>query len=83
MMNRMSNVLVTGGSGLVGSAIVRNLHKADYDFVMYPGHSYLDLLDYGAVDKYLKDMKPDIVICAAAKVGGIGGNSRDNYGFLD
>ena len=81
-MGSESRILVTGGSGLVGSAIVRSLRANGYDDILTPSHSELDLLNESDVMMYMGDWMPDIVICAAAKVGGIGGNSRDNYGYL-
>lgn len=74
--------LVTGARGLVGSAIVRQLNRNGYGDVLVPSHSELDLLDERQTLDYMKENRPDMVICCAAKVGGIGGNSRDNYGFL-
>lgn len=81
-MGSESRVMVTGGHGLVGSAIVRGLLKSGFSGILTPTHSELDLLDESAVRSYMGDWMPDVVICAAAKVGGIGGNSRDNYGYL-
>ena len=81
-MGSESRVMVTGGHGLVGSAIVRGLLKSGFSGILTPTHSELDLLDESDVRSYMGDWMPDVVICAAAKVGGIGGNSRDNYGYL-
>ena len=81
-MNLDSKILVTGGSGLVGSAIVRKLKENCYKNILTPTHAQLDFLNKNKLSTFLRSQKPDIVICAAAIVGGIGGNSRDNYGFL-
>lgn len=80
--NTDTKILVTGSHGLVGSAMVRQLHEYGYWNTLTPTHSELDLLDEVRTHAYLNLVRPDMVICCAAKVGGIGGNSRDNYGFL-
>ena len=73
-------VLVTGHKGLVGSALVRNAPKK-YELIIV-NRSQLDLLDKRAVDKFLKATKPDALILAAAKVGGISANSKHQKDFL-
>lgn len=80
MANKIQNVYVTGSTGLVGSAICRklSLHKDKYK--LYTNR--IDLLNKKEVDDFIRYTKPDIVINCAAKVGGIGGNSKDNAGFL-
>jgi GDP-L-fucose synthase len=82
-MNSDMKVLVAGASGLVGSAVVRQLHENGYWNTLTPSHSELDLLDADATMEYVREHGPELTICCAAKVGGIGGNSRDNYGFLN
>ncbi len=73
--------LVAGGSGLVGSAIVRELENRNFD-VSGISRKNVDLLDRSATFEYLRKYKPDVVIDAAAKVGGIGGNSAFPVEFL-
>ena len=82
-MNSDMKVLVAGASGLVGSAVVRQLHENGYWNTLTPSHSELDLMDADAAMEYIRKHGPELTICCAAKVGGIGGNSRDNYGFLN
>lgn len=73
--------LVAGGSGLVGSAIVRELERSNKDVVGI-SRKNVDLLNRLDTFDYLQRFKPDVVIDAAAKVGGIGGNSAFPVEFL-
>ena len=73
--------LVAGGSGLVGSAIVRELERSNKDVVGI-SRKNVDLLNRSDTFDYLQRFKPDVVIDAAAKVGGIGGNSAYPVEFL-
>jgi len=74
-------VLLTGGSGMVGRNLLE--HPSIYEFdVLAPSSSELNLLDPGAVKRYLQANKPDMVIHAAGKVGGIQANMREPVGFL-
>ena len=77
-MNKNSKILVAGASGMVGSAITRSLKSSDFNNLLTPRRNELNLLDFQLVYKYLQDHRPDYVIMAAAKVGGIYANS--NYG---
>ena len=73
--------LVAGGSGLVGSAIVRELKRLNRD-VLGISSNDLNLLDRDKTFDFMNRLKPDVVIDAAAKVGGIGGNSASPVEFL-
>jgi GDP-L-fucose synthase len=76
-----TKILLTGGGGMVG----RNLldHPAIGEFeVLAPTSSELNLLDFDAVQAYLLKTRPDMVIHAAGKVGGIQANMREPVGFL-
>ena len=64
-------VFVAGHRGLVGSAVVRSLEAAGYTDLLLRRSSELDLRDQQAVYDFFDAEKPDFVICAAAKVGGI------------
>jgi GDP-L-fucose synthase len=74
-------ILVAGATGLVGSAIVRELEKTNR-FHKGISSKDVDLLDRAATFKYLKDLKPSVVIDAAARVGGIGANNSQPVDFL-
>lgn len=73
MLSR-SKILVAGASGLVGSAIVRELIRIGCDNINTPSHKELDFMDQKKVFDYLKKEQFDYVIDAAAKVGGINAN---------
>jgi GDP-L-fucose synthase len=74
-------IMVAGASGLVGSAIVRKLQLSKYE-VLPISSKDVDLLDRDKTFKYLRNIKPDVVINAAAKVGGIGANDSFPVDFL-
>jgi GDP-L-fucose synthase len=74
----MAGIFITGHRGMVGSALVRALKNQDVSHqLIVAGREELDLLDQSSVDQFLKENKPDIVINAAAKVGGVYAN--DTY----
>ena len=74
-------ILVAGATGLVGSAIVRELEKTNRPNKGISSKD-VDLLDRAATFKFLKDFKPSVVIDAAARVGGIGANNSHPVDFL-
>ena len=74
-------ILVAGGSGLVGSAIVRELKRLNQDVVGISSKD-VDLLDRSKTFEFINHLKPTAVIDAAAKVGGIGGNNSYPAEFL-
>ena len=74
-------ILVAGGTGLVGSAIVRELKRVNRDVVGISSKD-VNLLDRDKTFAYIKKLKPTAIIDAAAKVGGIGGNNAFPVEFL-
>ena len=74
----MQRIFVSGHHGMVGSALVRALRseESEYDLILVT-RDQLDLLDQFSVRKFLEKEKPDVVINAAAKVGGI--HANDTY----
>jgi GDP-L-fucose synthase len=74
-------ILVAGATGLVGSAIVRELVATGKPNVGISSKD-VDLLDRTATFKFVKEFKPDVVIDAAARVGGIGANNAHPVDFL-
>lgn len=77
-----TKVLVAGGRGLVGSAIVRELTARGVSHIDAPSSKELDLRDRTAVFDYLAEHTPDVVIDVAAKVGGIHANDTYPAEFL-
>jgi GDP-L-fucose synthase len=74
-------ILVAGATGLVGSAIIREFERVGKS-VKGISSKDVDLLDRKATFAYLADLKPAIVIDAAARVGGIGANNSHPVDFL-
>ena len=84
-MNLISHgekIFIAGASGMVGSALVRKLKKNNYHNILNPIREELDLLNFEAVQSWFKKNKPDVVIIAAAKVGGIFANNNFPADFL-
>ena len=67
-------VLVTGGSGFVGRALLRELGARGADAVVAPSSAEYDLTAAGDVSRCFADVEPELVIHLAARVGGIGAN---------
>ena len=81
-MDKNSKIYVAGHKGLVGSAIVRNLKSKGYENIITRTHSELNLMDQKAVCEFFKKEKPEYVVLAAAKVGGIVANSTYRADFI-
>ena len=81
-MDSNSKVFVAGHNGLVGSAIIRNLEQKHYQNIYWIRKKNCDLRNKLEVDAYFKQSEPEYVILAAAKVGGIGGNSTYPADFI-
>ncbi|MCT8162011.1 GDP-L-fucose synthase family protein [Pseudoruegeria sp. SHC-113] len=75
-------IFVAGHRGMVGGAILRQLEAAGAHEVITAGRAQLDLRDQAAVHAYLKAEKPDAVVLAAAKVGGILANNSYPADFI-
>jgi len=73
-MDSESRVYVAGNTGLVGSAIVRMLHRKGYTNILSSPSSYWDLRRQEDVGRFFQVNQPEYVYLAAAKVGGIGAN---------
>ena len=75
-------IFIAGHKGLVGSAVLRKLKKKKYKKIFLAEKKKLNLLDQKKTIKYLKKIKPDIVIICAAKVGGIKANNNFRADFI-
>ena len=82
MISKKSKIFVAGHKGMVGSAIIRKLKKKGFSRIISVDKKNLDLLDQDQVFKFLKKKKPDLVIVAAARVGGIQANSNSKQIFI-
>ena len=74
-------ILVAGGTGLAGSAIVRELGRVNKKVIGISSKE-VNLLDRAKTFSYIKDLKPNVIIDAAAKVGGVGSNNAYPVEFL-
>jgi GDP-L-fucose synthase len=81
-MQKQSKIFIAGHKGMVGSAIARRLQKAGHENILTADRRTLDLLDQKAVADFFAREKPEYVIDAAAKVGGIKANDDFSADFL-
>lgn len=81
-MEKSSKIYVAGHLGLVGSAITKILTGKGYTNIIGKSINELDLMDLGAVDHFFATEKPEYVILAAAKVGGIIANNTYRGQFI-
>jgi GDP-L-fucose synthase len=81
-MDKNGKIFVAGHNGLVGSAIVRNLKAKGYGNLLLKTRSELDLADYAATAAFFDAERPDYVVLAAAKVGGIMANNVYRADFI-
>tara|TARA_Y100000589_G_scaffold328879_1_gene373984 strand:- start:10268 stop:11278 length:1011 start_codon:yes stop_codon:yes gene_type:complete len=82
LINFKDKIYLAGHKGMVGSAIHRSLLKKGYENIIFESKDKLNLLEYHPVKDWFEYQKPDVVIIAAAKVGGINANNTYSYDFL-
>tara|TARA_A100001035_G_scaffold257557_1_gene233662 strand:- start:104 stop:1054 length:951 start_codon:yes stop_codon:yes gene_type:complete len=82
MINKKSKIYIAGHNGMVGSAILRKLKNLNYKKIFCKSKEKLDLTNQKKVYDYIKKIKPDAVILAAAKVGGIKANNEKRGEFI-
>lgn len=80
-MEKTDKIYVAGHRGLVGSAIVRSLQAKGYTNIIGRTHRELDLTNQAMVREFFEAEKPDVVVLAAAKVGGINANNTTPADF--
>ena len=81
-MDKNALIYVAGHRGLVGGGICRALRRAGYENLLIRTHAELDLCDQTAVRAFFAEYRPDYVILAAAKVGGIYANATYPAEFI-
>ena len=81
-LSRDSKVYVAGHQGMVGRALCRALEEAGFSKITGQTHAELDLREKDATESYLRAEQPDVIIIAAAKVGGIDSNRTQPADFL-
>ncbi len=81
-MDKNSKIYVAGHRGLVGSALMENLHEKGYSNIVTRTHKELDLTNTAEVAKFFEAEKPEYVLLAAAKVGGIVANNVYRADFI-
>jgi len=81
-MNQQARIFVAGHRGMVGSALVRQLTAAGYPNVVTRSHAELDLTDQAAVQLFFETERIDVVLLAAARVGGILANATRPAEFI-
>ena len=82
MIKKKSKIYIAGHNGMVGSAILRKLKEKGYKNLLTIDRGNLDLINQQKTFNFLKKNKPDLVILAAARVGGIISNSKNKDRFL-
>lgn len=81
-MEKSSRIYIAGHRGLVGSALVRNLESKGFTNIIKRTSKELDLRNQQAVQEFFKQERPEYVILAAAKVGGIHANNTYPAEFI-
>jgi GDP-L-fucose synthase len=82
-MEKSGRIFIAGHNGLAGSAIASRLFDVGYENLILRTRDELDLTESSKVDRFFREERPDTVILAAAKVGGILANSRFPVQFLE
>lgn len=82
VLDRASAVFIAGHRGLVGSALVRRFQAEGFTDLLLRTRGELDLTDRAATFDFILESRPQVVVCAAAKVGGIMANNTYPADFL-
>ena len=81
-LNKKSKIFIAGHNGMVGSSVMRHFKREGYKNLFFKNRKSLNLIDQKKTYSYLKKIKPDFVIIAAAKVGGIFINKEQKAKFI-
>ena len=82
MLTKKSKIFLAGHNGMIGSAILKLLNKKKFNNIITKERKELDLTNQDKVFKFLKKVKPEATIIAAAKVGGIKANNDQKGEFI-
>ena len=82
MLTKNTKVFIAGHNGMVGSATMRYFEKQEYSNIIVASSQELNLTNQSAVNDFFAKEKPEVVILAAAKVGGIQANIENPATFL-
>ena len=82
LISKKSKIFIAGHNGMVGSAIKRSLNQKGYKNLLCTSRNDLNLLNFEEVKNWFNKNKPEVVILAAAKVGGIQANSNYSFDFI-
>ncbi len=81
-MKQQHKIYVAGHRGMVGGAVVRRLQNDGFNNLILKSRSELDLTSQSEVDRFFREVQPDVVVFAAAKVGGIHANNTYPAEFI-
>ena len=81
-MDLQSKIYIAGHTGLVGSALVRVFKSSGYDNLITASRAELDLMDQRQVSRFFRERRPEVVIVAAGRVGGILANDTEPASFI-
>ena len=81
-LTKKSKIYIAGHKGMVGSAVLKHFQKNKYKNLITKNRKQLNLLSQNQTEKFLKKTKPDFIIIAAAKVGGIAANDDFKANFI-
>ncbi len=81
-LNKNTKIYIAGHAGMVGSAIFRKYKSEGYENIVTRNYPDLDLINQSQVNKFFEEEKPEVVIIAAAKVGGILANNTYRAEFI-
>ena len=82
MIDKKSKIYIAGHTGMVGSSIVRKYIAKGYKNLILKTHDDLDLLNQKSVKEFFRNERPEYIILAAARVGGIKDNMSHQADYI-